>query len=388
MTASAWSSGGLIAETDLDGKQEIVIKEPAEGGKLVIYENDGDNSYVQTYSVEPLPGGKQSMEILSDLDNDGRDEILYGGLDSMFALESTGDNTYEFVWSWDFDPIINVEFSIDAGDLDGDGKKEFLVGGLKPNSPLQLVAHVFEVVSDNNFEIVATFVNPYGDLESNGLGAVADVDGDGFGEIVLGSGNTLRIYKKNAGGFGWSEIWTNTMGNLWALGTGDHDADGKEEIIVSEVLSGFTSIWEIDPADAADFDNDGIVDAIDNCLFTPNPDQEDADSDDVGDLCDNCIYGPNPTQGPAIFGQDVVAEDSQTFSWRVAADVVYVKGDLASVSTYTVDLVDSVALTNQLTDLSEPVSGAGFYYLVRPDCVVGSWQTSLGAEPERDLALP
>ncbi len=60
----------------------------------------------------------------------------------------------------------------------------------------------------------------------------------------------------------------------------------------------------------------------------------------------------------------------------------------ANASTYTVDLVDSVALTNDLTDSSVPDSGAGFYYLVRPDCGVGSWQTTLGAEPERDLALP
>jgi len=60
----------------------------------------------------------------------------------------------------------------------------------------------------------------------------------------------------------------------------------------------------------------------------------------------------------------------------------------ANVSTYTVDLVDSVALTSELMDSSLPDSGAGFYYLVRPDCLVGSWQTSLGAEPERDLVLP
>ena len=34
-----FSLGGLIADTDADGKQEIVVKEPAVGGKLVIYEN-------------------------------------------------------------------------------------------------------------------------------------------------------------------------------------------------------------------------------------------------------------------------------------------------------------------------------------------------------------
>jgi hypothetical protein len=137
-----------------------------------------------------------------------------------------------------------------------------------------------------------------------------------------------------------------------------------------------------------DTDGDGIADVDDNCTLTENPDQDDADNDTVGDLCDNCIYGYNPTQGPAIFGQDVVAEDQQTFSWPLAADVVFVKGNLANVSTCTVDLVDSVTLTSELTDSSEPASGAGFFYLVRPDCLVGSWQTSLGAEPERDLALP
>jgi hypothetical protein len=137
-----------------------------------------------------------------------------------------------------------------------------------------------------------------------------------------------------------------------------------------------------------DTDGDEVVDTQDNCPTTENTNQEDSDQDTIGDACDNCVYGPNPTQGPAIFEQDVVAEDSQTFSWPVAADVVFVRGDLAEVSNCVVDLVDSIALTNNLTDASEPASGAGFFYLVRPDCVAGSWQTSLGAEPGRDLVLP
>jgi hypothetical protein len=53
-----------------------------------------------------------------------------------------------------------------------------------------------------------------------------------------------------------------------------------------------------------------------------------------------------------------------------------------------VDVVESLALTTSLADSTEPESGAGFYYLLRPDCPVGSWQTSVGAEPGRDAALP
>ncbi len=58
-----------------------------------------------------------------------------------------------------------------------------------------------------------------------------------------------------------------------------------------------------------DADSDGVPDVCDNCIDTPNPDQEDCDSDGVGDACesdadsdgipddcDNCPNKPNPSQ--------------------------------------------------------------------------------------------
>jgi len=66
----------------------------------------------------------------------------------------------------------------------------------------------------------------------------------------------------------------------------------------------------------------------------------------------------------------------------------YVQGNLAAVDGYAVDTVDSLALTTTLTNTSVPVSGSGFHFLIRPDCLVGSWQTAIGAEPGRDTVLP
>lgn len=51
-------------------------------------------------------------------------------------------------------------------------------------------------------------------------------------------------------------------------------------------------IWEY----GVDSDGDGIIDANDNCVDTPNPDQANSDGDSHGDACDNCPYDDNENQ--------------------------------------------------------------------------------------------
>jgi FG-GAP-like repeat len=277
---------------------------------------------------------------------------------------------------------------VDAGDLDGDGKKEFLVGGHKPNSSVS-VLYVFEAVGDNEVEITDS-ITRFDTLTSYSAANVADVDGDGKKEIVFATSG-FSIYRNE--GSGWVEIWSGggpTVGSISSIDVGDHDRDGKDEIIIRNPgpEDDITVIYEIDPAYQADMDGDDTVDSIDNCPAAFNPEQEDADGDGVGDACDNCVYGPNPTQHFAPFGQTLVATDAETFSWSNAADVVYVRGALSGVSVYGFDSMDSLPLASGLSDLTLPGAGLGFYYLVRPDCPVGSWQTTVGAEAARDAVLP
>lgn len=39
------------------------------------------------------------------------------------------------------------------------------------------------------------------------------------------------------------------------------------------------------PPPALDSDSDGVSDTVDNCVFSPNPDQADYDGDGIGDAC-------------------------------------------------------------------------------------------------------
>jgi hypothetical protein len=58
----------------------------------------------------------------------------------------------------------------------------------------------------------------------------------------------------------------------------DEDIDG-DTVINSEDMYPYCDDWN-------DNDGDGVADACDNCIFTPNPNQENADGDEFGDDCD------------------------------------------------------------------------------------------------------
>lgn len=61
-------------------------------------------------------------------------------------------------------------------------------------------------------------------------------------------------------------------------------------------------VWE--PATIPDQDQDGVVDSLDNCEHTSNPDQLDSDGDGWGDVCEpaSCAILPGTGRGPARRG--------------------------------------------------------------------------------------
>ena len=128
-------------------------------------------------------------------------------------------------------------------------------------------------------------------------------------ELARGDGSTLFVISPQEWyAAGPSEIIVvNTGGSPTQGCTSAPVGLGGFELAVNEAAG---ALWFCPPPDT---DADGIVNAIDNCLDVPNPDQLDSDGDGMGDLCDpfpfdldndsiedafpdNCLSTPNPDQ--------------------------------------------------------------------------------------------
>jgi hypothetical protein len=58
-----------------------------------------------------------------------------------------------------------------------------------------------------------------------------------------------------------------------------------------------------------DDDNDRIVNSLDNCPATPNPNQEDIDEDMIGDICDSCIDTDGDDYGNTGFSNTCIEDN-------------------------------------------------------------------------------
>jgi hypothetical protein len=112
----------------------------------------------------------------------------------------------------------------------------------------------------------------------------------------------------------------------------------------------------------------------------------DSDADGAINASDNCPFVANPTQTPLVFPAEVVALNNTTFTWNTLLDARFVRGLLSSVRTYATNLSGTLRDATRYLDLDTPPAGNGYYYIFAPDCPGRSYQTTLGAEPGRDLA--
>ncbi|MDC0325516.1 VCBS repeat-containing protein [bacterium] len=200
-------------------------------------------------------------------DNEGHVRV-FSGSDGKVLLEVIGER--------------NSKFGMDVaglGDINLDGFADVIIGS---------DGGIAEVYSGGNGQLLLQFQGRTTHHFGRAVAAANDVNADGVPDIIIGSPN----YAQSPGraqvfsGLDGSEIITvyghhrdnhgsivGALGDLNRDGFADYFAAGSRTV---KVYSG-----------NPDTDLDGILDLEDNCPDTPNANQSDLDGDGLGDVCDS-----------------------------------------------------------------------------------------------------
>lgn len=191
--------GYFAAVADLDGDPSTGEVVWALNERVTAYRHDGTELWDDTLPDANPPG----PPVIADLDGDGRPDIGVEGQGTFAAFDADG------ALSWQA-PVNGLYNAAAAFDFDGDGAYEPVIADLD-----QL--YIF----DGRTGAVDWTVPDSGALTYWGSAVIADVDGDGAAEIVLGSNGQVggwagvRVWEH--AGAGWAHTGSTWGGHDYAV---------------------------------------------------------------------------------------------------------------------------------------------------------------------------
>jgi len=256
-----------ISDFDNDGLKEITFSMQDTHNKIRIFENNGDNSYIEQSPIIWLVPTYPADYANGDFDGDGNNEILCGGIYGHLAIqEYVADDSFEVSWEGELGHF-NALLHENIGDYDQDGRDEWVSAG-RDFSAGGFFFKVYNSIGDNQYEVVYYDSLPGNTWDEGGISA-GDVDGDGINEFLVSSNNNIGLYKYNPNE-GWNRVWLTDEGTGAALTLPfllDVDYDGLDEIVLTGSYIR-TKIYDLVPT--AVYNSD--LDKADlNLVIYPNP---------------------------------------------------------------------------------------------------------------------
>ena len=200
----------------------------------------------------PVRTSGYNAPTFGDVDGDMRPDMVMGVLggafnpnrtavDNLYFARGSGDGAFHVTSTR---LIRTVDVGSDAqpmlADLDGDGDVDLLVGGkIDPRDQQSSVMHVFENVGQGTARSLVERPALSMRGEYHYAPAAGDLNGDGFPDLVVGAwGDRVRWYRGDGTLSGWtlvdSALVTITRGSNTTPALGDLDGDGDLDLVVGE----------------------------------------------------------------------------------------------------------------------------------------------------------
>ena len=200
-TDVGYYSAPTFADIDSDGDLDAFIGES--DPNINFYRNDGGTFTSVTGTGNPFDGvsvGYWSTPTFADIDGDGDLDAFIGERDGNINFYRNDSGTFTSVTGTD-----NPFNSTDVGafstptfaDIDSDGDLDAFIGGYDPNIN-------FYRNDSGTFTPVTGTGNPFNgtDVSYSSAPTLADIDGDGDLDAVIGANNgTINFYRNDSGTF-------------------------------------------------------------------------------------------------------------------------------------------------------------------------------------------
>lgn len=248
-TGNTGSINAATDDLDGDGKKDVVVANEAIG-KVSIFRNTSTQGSISFAArIDSTTGGNASFVHLTDIDGDGKSDIVVStGLSSsviVYRNLSTPGNI-QLSPKLTFTLPSSNSWGMWTGDLDGDGKPDIVTSNSAGNT--------FSILRNTSsgglisFDPVSTFSNTA--LSSPSQVSMYDLDADTKKDLIFfnNSGNNIIIIRNTTSAPG-SISFSSTAISLIA-NSGPHrgdiadvDGDGKPDIAASNFFSKNTSLY-------------------------------------------------------------------------------------------------------------------------------------------------
>jgi hypothetical protein len=243
-----------LADLDGDGRTDYVMGTDASPGGPVDHRGGvlramrGDGTLLWEFRTNEII---RSSPAVGDVDGDGTPEVVFGTGDYWGARGSASDHTALFVLERNgalqrrIDTGGNTAASPALADVDGDGRRDVVLGTGTRNGVAATGGRVVAYDGRTGAQLLST---PPGNAPEDIIGSVsaADVDGDGRQDVLVGTGS--GVYVRSGTGQQLASFNVGQVSYQNTPGVGDVDRDGALDVLLAGTRPDGTGVierWEV-----------------------------------------------------------------------------------------------------------------------------------------------
>lgn len=221
--------GLLAADLDLDGICDLLVNNNLLNSSTIL-RGLGGGDFESTPGYDPALESEVQVLASGDVDGDGLDDLVVGGLEEPVAVVMLNDGAGSFSASPPMNPGETVN-SMALGDLDGDGLPDLVASG--PSNRDLLV-----MLNDGSGSFGAPNSYTMGGSSPNHL-ALADFDGDGNLDAAVTAPSAESVALFPGTGDGTLDPFVPYAAGVKSafLTVGDFDQDGHPDLAVTDATS-------------------------------------------------------------------------------------------------------------------------------------------------------